>query len=157
MFDPSYTIPAKAQWMAREPKTQQSLNIQLNKLNEISNNIDSYSIQEIKSALKNTALLVNLSNKELNSQYEAWLSIKGVMEKDRKVFDKIRNEINNVEGMKEKQVLAVQEIIERNKNENVIGSFFTGITTFFLGVISSILGTIILKKYNKQISNLFFR
>ncbi len=152
-FNPEYTVKANLQWMAREPRTLELLNDHLKNLNNISENIDSYSIKDIKKSVKDTLVLVNLSNKELNSQYEAWLSIKGTMENDRAIFDKMRNDMNNIKEIKTEQVLAIKGAIDKAYAPSFMDHIFTHIITFILGIFSSIFATILFKKYINKLPN----
>jgi hypothetical protein len=136
--------------MIPEPQQIKYLNEHLEKLNKLSENIESYSIVDIKNTIANTVVLLNRSNKELNSQYEAWLSIKNVMEVDRESFNLLRDELNDIQGVKTERLLAVKKVIDESLEPDLFDKFLSYIITFILGCASSFMASIAYKRYSER-------
>jgi hypothetical protein len=150
MFTAKYIIPSNLLWMAREPQQIKYLNEHLEELNKLSENIELYSIGDIKDTIANTIVLVNRSNKELNSQYEAWLTIKNVMESDRESFNLLRDELSDIQGIKTDRLLAVKKVIDESLEPDLIDITLSYFVAFVLGSASSFMASIAYKRYSER-------
>ncbi|SFL26820.1 hypothetical protein SAMN05216302_105015 [Nitrosomonas aestuarii] len=127
--------------MNRSPVSLQHLNEHAGKLEEMTNDINNYTFSSIKREIDKTIKLINLTNLELKAQYEAWISVKGMMKSDSDSLIKLKDQLDTTRNLQQKEILKLKKILDEVQKPSLITDLFNLALTFVLGVLSSILAT----------------
>jgi len=112
------------------------------KIELVQNDIENQSFAQIKKMFEDTLRLTQNSVIEIKSQESAWLELKSEMKEDRVNFEQIKNQLADVENIKDQQIIRVKELMDVSESSFVIrslqwvGNHFVG---FALGILASLI------------------
>lgn len=127
--------------MNRTPQSFEELRIQTEKLNEITSNIENFSLGEIRQELQRTSRLVTISRKEFHAQYEAWLEVKETTSQDRESFLQLRAQLDDISRLQDNQIRRLRALLDESEKPGFLDSLLGLSGSFFLGVLSSVLAS----------------
>lgn len=140
--------------MNRSPQSFIELGKQVEKLQQITANIDNYKLKEIKDELSTTAILAAHARTEFQAQYDAWISVQGEISRDKESFLKLKQRLDEVQRLQDAEIVRLSNLLEESTKTSIAEDAFGWVLSFIVGVMSSILATSIYDKWNKKRTDL---
>lgn len=127
--------------MNRSPKSFVALGDEVVRLQEMTANIDSYKLGEVKEELSKTVSLVNEARLEFLAQYDAWISVKGQISRDKINFFEIKEKLDESQRLQDKEILRLKGLLDQAQAPSWLTEFWSIVISFVAGVFSSIVAT----------------
>ena len=136
--------------VTRTPLSFQKLNSHIDELEEMSKNIDTYTLGEIKDITKKTTYLLNQVGIELKAQHESWSDIQNLFEGDAEKFKQLRVSLDKAQQLNNKELLRIKNVMDQ-ANQRTITEELSGTTLSFLfGVSSSLVATFLINVFKRR-------
>ncbi|MGB3383956.1 MAG: hypothetical protein WBA64_04705 [Marinomonas sp.] len=136
--------------VTRTPLSFQKLNSHIDELEEMSKNIDTYTLGEIKDITKKTTYLLNQVGIELKAQHESWSDIQNLFEGDAEKFKQLRVSLDKAQQLNNKELLRIKNVMDQ-ANQRTITEELSGTTlSFVFGVSTSIVASYLIKMFQRR-------
>jgi hypothetical protein len=129
--------------MGRTPLSLVELNQQMSLLRNLTADIDHSSFQQIRDALTRTITLVDRTNTELIAQNEAWKETRSRIKNDELMYRSLRANLDNTRRLQDEEIIRLKRMLDRAQRPSMLSDAMSLVFTFTLGVISSMLATLI--------------
>lgn len=136
--------------VTRTPLSFLKLNTHIKELEDMSKNIDNYTLGEIRDITKNTANLLNQVSIELKAQHESWSDIQDLFEGDAEKFKELRVSLDKVQQLRNGELIRIKSVIDQ-ANQRTITEELSGTTlSFAFGVSTSIVATFLIGAFQRR-------
>ena len=124
--------------MNRQVESLSRLNRLSTDLEMITENIENYSFAQIKKSILDTVDSINLTNREIQAQYDSWVRVKNDIKHDREVFLELRDDLSQIQMLQDNEILKLKDFLESAEKTTLVSDSVSLFLTFFVGVLSSI-------------------
>ena len=135
------TLRANLSVMSRSPKSFQLLSDNMRDLQEMTSNIDQYSLLQIKDALNKTSILVNQATAEFKAQQDSWNKVQGQINKDKVNFLEIRQQLEDVQKLQSGEILRLKTLLDETSRPSLLSDLTDLFVSFVFGVLASIVAS----------------
>ena len=136
--------------VTRTPLSFLKLNSHIKELENMSKNIDTYTLGEIRDITKNTAYLLNQVSIELKVQHESWNDIQDLFEGDAEKFKDLRVSLDKAQQLNDKELLRIKSVMDQ-ANQRTISEELSGTTlSFIFGVSTSLVATFLISTFKRR-------
>lgn len=129
--------------LARTPQSLISLKEQSKELDLLASNIEKNSFEDIKKNIDRTIYLINSTTKEIEAQYKSWENVKEQMNVDSSKLIILKQNLDNIQSAQTEEIAKLKAILNTAYTESAIDKSVGYIVSFVIGVLSSLIATII--------------
>lgn len=133
--------------MTRVPQSLGRLEVQNQKIAKIADDIDSFTLKEIKQVLGETSRIAERAKFELRAQADAWEKIKTKINVDASTYYGVQRDLAEIGALQSEQMIRLNRILDESSRPTLWESASYYFWSFVLGVISSLAATILVKKF----------
>jgi len=112
-------------------------------MNLMINDIESLSLKDIRSTITKTVTLINLTTREIDAQYEAWIDLKAKMDSDGESFKELKGNLNTIKTLQSEEIKSLKKTLDDVTAEKVSTQFLSLLVSFVVGVLSSVAASLV--------------
>lgn len=124
--------------IARTPHSLIKLQEHSEKMNLMINDIESLPLKDIRSTITKTVALINLTTREIDAQYEAWIDLKAKMDSDGESFKELKGNLDTIKTLQSEEIKNLKKALDDVTAEEASTQFLSLLVSFVVGVFSSI-------------------
>jgi translation elongation factor EF-1beta len=135
--------------------------VQLNKLNDhvkklegVTVDINNYTFNELKDLINESVTLIRNTNTEIIAQQKSWSEIRSRIAEDKVNFEQLKSDLNQIENIQSKEIERLQRAINDANETNYFRIVIDNITSFILGLVSSLFASFILPHLLRKKDNI---
>ncbi|MEL4280695.1 MULTISPECIES: hypothetical protein [Shewanella] len=132
--------------IARTPQSLTKLQHHSEKINLMINDIESLPLKDIKSTIVETVDLINLTSKEIEAQYAAWINLKNKMDNDGLTFVELKNKLETVQILQKQEIENLKGVMNDIYEQSLLSQITALFISFIIGVFSSIAASFLFPK-----------
>ncbi len=136
--------------MSRNPIQLRLLNQHAADLQTMVDDIENYSFADISTSLRRTVAIVAAVNTEIEAQAKAWMETKSQMDTDSAAFLKLRSELETIRSLQDEEIVELRGLLAEAEQPSIMADTFNLVLTFVLGVFSSVLATMLLRRFRSS-------
>jgi hypothetical protein len=140
--------------IVRTPQSIIKLQEHTQKINLMAGDIESVPLGEIKSAFTETVSLINLTTREIDAQYAAWLALKLEMNNDGASFKELKANLDTIRTLQNEEIVSLKKTLDEVEEVDMIESLISILISFFIGVLSSVVASIAFPKFAAKVKSL---
>lgn len=129
--------------VARTPNSLIKLQEHSEKMNLMINDIESLPLKDIRSTITKTVALINLTTREIDAQYEAWIDLKAKMDSDGESFKELKGNLNTIKTLQSEEIKSLKKTLDDVTAEKVSTQFLSLLVSFVVGVLSSVAASLV--------------
>ncbi len=89
------------------------------RLEQISKNLDSMSINAIKQALQDSIAVAERAALDFNAQSKAWSDLRGKIRQDSSTYDALRNDLATLQSIQRGEILRLKQMLEEAQRPSI--------------------------------------
>jgi hypothetical protein len=136
--------------MTRTPHSLLQLEEQTKRIEQVSAHVEDYRLKDITELLSDTARLASYANREIKAQSDAWLEIKQSASVDAKAYQELQRSLAATNQLQAQEISRLHDVLGKAERPSAFNSVVSLIATFFLGVVTSILGDYLKRKFSAR-------
>lgn len=137
--------------VTRTPHSLTKLKNHTEKMSSMIEDIESLPLKDIKSTILETVNLINLTSREIDAQYEAWIDLKAKMDTDGITFRELKNKLETVKTLQNQEIADLKSVLDDVYNQSVTSQMISLIVSFLVGILSSIAASFLFPKVKDKI------
>jgi hypothetical protein len=111
------------------------------RLKQLSSNIESLSISQLKAELQNSISVAQRAALEFNAQSQAWSDLRGKIKEDSTTYNALRADLAKLQELQQGEILRLKKMLDEAQRPSIFADAWNLGLSFALGVLSSILAS----------------
>ena len=124
-------------------------------LKGITDNIENVPLGKIREALEQTSHLIDLANRDIEVQSDAWASIKGSMNNDAKAYAELQKSIAAAQSAQANEIVRLQALLDEARSGVGWSYTWNTIVSILIGVLISVVATALQEPIKELIKSRF--
>ncbi|OBT06768.1 hypothetical protein A9267_12745 [Shewanella sp. UCD-FRSSP16_17] len=129
--------------VTRTPNSLTKLQEHSDKMNLMINDIESLPLKDIRSTITKTVALINLTTREIDAQYEAWVDLKAKMDDDGVTFRELKKNLDTIKTLQGEEIISLKKTLDDVNNDDVSVQFISLLISFIVGILSSTVASLL--------------
>lgn len=117
------------------------------RLEQVSKNLDSMSINAIKQALKDASSVAVRAALDFNAQSRAWSDLRGKIRQDSSTYDALRNDLATLQSIQREEIMRLKEMLDKAQRPSIFVDVWNLALSFILGVLSSLVASTMYERW----------
>ncbi|WP_133245426.1 hypothetical protein [Pelagibaculum spongiae] len=136
--------------LVRTPISIGLLQEHLKELQNMTKEIDAYSLSEIKVNFEKTTRILEMVDAEITAQQKSWFNLSQRLKQDAGEFKKLKENLDAVQVLTSNELERINAMIEDASKPRLLDLIGSSVWAFILGIMSSVFATVVILFFKEK-------